>query len=73
VREGSAAAVVAPFYSGDAAAAAHGARTLPPWGTVVGLRAPWATAAGARIPAVVPHSGRNLAPPGSKADRWRHP
>jgi hypothetical protein len=25
------------------------------------------------IPVVVPHGGRNLAPPGSTANRWRHP
>jgi hypothetical protein len=28
---------------------------------------------GARVPTTVPHSVRNLAPPGSAADHWRHP
>jgi hypothetical protein len=31
------------FYKRGAAAVPHGARTLPPWGTTLGLLAPWAT------------------------------
>jgi hypothetical protein len=34
------------FYSCDAAAVPHGARTLPLWGTTLGLLTPWATTLG---------------------------
>jgi hypothetical protein len=58
------------LYSRGADAMPHGARTLPPCATA---RVPGDAGYSARIPVAVAHGGRNLAPPGSTADRWRHP
>jgi hypothetical protein len=41
-----AAVAVAPLYRADAAVVGHGARTLPPWGTTLGLLTLWDTALG---------------------------
>jgi hypothetical protein len=45
VREGPAARV-GLLYRRGAAAVAHDARALPPWGTTLGLMPPWATTLG---------------------------
>jgi hypothetical protein len=60
------AAAVAPLYRGDTVTVGRGARTLPSWGTALGLLTLW-------VPAVVSHDGGNLTPPGKSDDRWRHP